>query len=543
MFFIGFGTLLLLYGCNLHQTQTLVVSSYYTKRPLFIKSQSLSQLRGTFAKSVGFTRYSIKTPEESPHSYYKSDHYNRLRSYFTAQEQEIDDAEYNIHKNEHVYQIENTGLFAPLSLDFESLAAVPELFHENFLLRGEDHWETLIRIRELCSLKNTVGQTRQLISDKRSDLANVFRDSSESDKTCLRDSNISLRNELRELNSQYASIVNELELLRQKLPNILSSQVPENENVVKKDLSRNFTSTNSTKLTHYEIIERLNHDYIQKAVGISGKGFAACGGNLSRLARALINLFLDTHTQLFNYTEITVPFIASESTFKSTTHLPFFEEDLFKLDSRHQFDGETGYLIPTSEVPLLALHQNLRIHPKNLPLRFVSYSECFRSEIQDYGLDTRGLIRQHQFGKVELISIGEAADSEHIHELMLSHIEHVLNLLELPHRQVILSAKETGHSSSKTIDFEVYFPSLDKFIEVSSCSNTGDYQTSRLNLFGASKEKLHAINGSGLPIGRTLSALLETHCSIRDNGLLQINIPKALQPYLNNETVILEDIP
>ncbi|BAM38681.1 seryl-tRNA synthetase [Theileria orientalis strain Shintoku] len=433
----------------------------------------------------------------------------------------------------------------------------PELFQENFLKRGEDHWKVLIEIRSKYKIKRLIfDQIRHLEFEKVQASKRYY--STKDDR--LREENIDLRNEIRDLNRKLDIIGEELDNLKNRLPNLLSPEVGLNSVLIKETLSD--LDTKAT-IPHYEILERLSRGYIERGVSISGKGFSAYSGEVSRLSRALVNFMLDTLTRVFNYKEITVPLAVSESTLKSTGHLPRFEDHLFKIDSRNLFNGEVGYLIPTSEVPLIALHRNCKF--KHLPVWVTSYSECFRAEIQDYGLETRGLIRQHQFGKVELVCFADGSDlregvdcdlshdtdsspeasnnsagSDYVHTLMLSHIEFLLNLLQLPHRQVLLSSEDTSSTAFKTVDFEVYMPSLGHFIEVSSCSNTRDYQTNNLNIRTRSGKNIHAINGSGLAVGRTLSALLENNCVIRDNGLIQINVPEALRPYLNNDSVIYE---
>ncbi|UKK00117.2 seryl-tRNA synthetase [Theileria orientalis] len=430
----------------------------------------------------------------------------------------------------------------------------PELFQENFLRRGEDHWNVLIEIRSKYKSKRFISdQIKNLEIEKVEASKRYYSTKNEQ----LREENIDLRNEIRDLNHKLDIIGEELDNLKNRLPNLLSPEVGSDSVIIKETLGD--LSTKAT-IPHYEILERLSRGYIERGVSISGKGFSAYSGEVSRLSRALVNFMLDTLTRILNYKEITVPLAVSESTLKSTGHLPRFEDHLFRIDSRNLFNGEVGYLIPTSEVPLIALHKNCKF--KYLPVWVTSYSECFRSEIQDYGLETRGLIRQHQFGKVELVCFADGSDlseavdydfsnntdsssepsnnttgSDYVHKLMLSHIEFLLNLLQLPHRQVLLSSEDTSSTSFKTVDFEVYMPSLGHFIEVSSCSNTRDYQTNNLNIRTRSGKNIHSINGSGLAIGRTLSALLENNCVIRDNGLIQINIPEALRPYLNNDSL------
>ncbi|ORM40617.1 Serine--tRNA ligase [Babesia sp. Xinjiang] len=440
-----------------------------------------------------------------------------------------------------VLRAEADGNLIPNSFDLTAVASVPELFHANFCLRKEDHSETLLKIHTLYFEKVSKKEELDALLARRSELSKDFHKSADPAQASLRECSLALRNEVKCLQSRVKTLDEQLSSLLCTLPNIVSEGVPETEVIVEKTSNGSAApDTPGTIVPHYEIIERFSDVFTSKSTRISGTGFSAFSGNISRLERALSNFMLDTHHKLFGYKEVSVPFIVNEHSLESTGHLPRFEDDLFKLDERHQCNGERGYLIPTGEIPLLALLGNSRIHPDRLPLWLMAYTPCFRSEIQDYGRETRGLIRNHQFGKVELVCVCDSGSSEHFHNLMLSHIEFILKSLGLPYRRVLLPVNQLGATSSKTVDFEVFFPSLDKYIEVSSCSNTLDYQSNRLNLLTSSRSKVHCINGSGLALGRTLSAILENYQLMQKNNRLAIRVPDVLKPYLNGEQELIE---
>ncbi|MBU2721049.1 serine--tRNA ligase, partial [Acidithiobacillus ferridurans] len=250
----------------------------------------------------------------------------------------------------------------------------------------------------------------------------------------------------------------------------------------------------------------------------------------ARLERALTQFMLDLHTTEHGYTEIAPPFLANADSLYGTGQLPKFEEDLFALRD------DPYYLIPTAEVPLTNLLRGEIV--ASLPQRFCAYTPCFRREAGAYGRDTRGMIRQHQFDKVELVQIVRPEDSAQAHETLTAHAEKVLQLLELPYRVVALCAGDLGFSAAKTYDLEVWLPGQNQYREISSCSNFESFQARRLQLrYRAEDGKpqlAHTLNGSGLAVGRTLVALLENHQQA--DG--RIRIPAALRPYLGGMTVI-----
>jgi seryl-tRNA synthetase len=287
---------------------------------------------------------------------------------------------------------------------------------------------------------------------------------------------------------------------------------------------------------HVDIGERLGGLDFEAASRLTGARFAVLRGDLARLHRALINFMLDMHLNRHGYTEINVPYIVNADSLRGTGQLPKFEEDLFKLHTEADY-----YLIPTAEVPLTNLVRDsiLEVSELGEGLRYVAHTPCFRSEAGSYGKDTRGMIRQHQFEKVELVHIVRPADSEQALETLTGHAEAVLRALELPYRKVVLCGGDLGFSSQMTYDLEVWLPAQNTYREISSCSNMGDYQARRMkarwrNPDTGRAELLHTLNGSGLAVGRTLVALLE-------NGQQQdgsVQLPVALQPYLDGQTRI-----
>jgi seryl-tRNA synthetase len=266
----------------------------------------------------------------------------------------------------------------------------------------------------------------------------------------------------------------------------------------------------------------------EAAARITGSRFAVMSGQLARLHRALIQLMLDTHTSEHGYTEAYVPYMVNSDSLRGTGQLPKFEEDLFKLC------GESGYyLIPTAEVPVTNLVRDQIIEAEAMPLKWVAHTPCFRSEAGSYGKDTRGMIRQHQFEKVELVQAVPASQSFQALEALTGHAEAILQKLELPYRVVTLCTGDIGFSSTKTYDLEVWLPGQNRYREISSCSNFIDFQARRLqarwrNPETGKPELVHTLNGSGLAVGRTLVAVMENHQ--QEDG--SISVPQALRPYM-----------
>lgn len=295
---------------------------------------------------------------------------------------------------------------------------------------------------------------------------------------------------------------------------------------------------------HVDLGAPLGLDF-ESAAKISGSRFVVLKGPVARLHRALAQFMIDLHTGQHAYEELYVPLMVNAASMRGTGQLPKFEEDLFKVP--RQMGGEDGageakienfYLIPTAEVPVTNLMRDTITAVEELPLKFVAHTPCFRSEAGSYGRDVRGMIRQHQFEKVELVQIAKPEESMQLLEELTSHAEKVLELLELPYRKVLLCTGDMGFGSSKTYDLEVWIPSQNAYREISSCSNMGDFQARRMQArfkSGQGKPELvHTLNGSGLAVGRTGVALLENFQQADGS----IAIPKALRPYLGGLEVL-----
>ena len=307
------------------------------------------------------------------------------------------------------------------------------------------------------------------------------------------------------------------------------------------------------KPTHFEFIPKDHVDLgtpigldFDSATKISGARFVVLKGNAAKLHRALAQFMLDIHTVQHGYQEIYAPYIVNADSMRGTGQLPKFEADLFKVPRKmggeHPDDGgeriENFYLIPTAEVPVTNLVRNEIINADHLPLKYVAHTPCFRSEAGSYGRDVRGMIRQHQFDKVELVHISKPENSMQALEELTAHAEKILELLELPYRRMLLCTGDMGFGSAKTYDLEVWIPSQNAYREISSCSNMGDFQARRMQArykVGQNKpELLHTLNGSGLAVGRTGVAILENFQQADGS----IKIPKALQPYMGGLEVI-----
>ncbi len=284
---------------------------------------------------------------------------------------------------------------------------------------------------------------------------------------------------------------------------------------------------------HWDIGDDLGILDLGRAAKITGARFPLILGDGALLERALLNFMLDIHTTEHGYTEVLPPFMVNRQSMTNTGQLPKFEADLFKLENWDYF------LIPTAEVPVTNIHQGEILREEQLPIRYTAFTPCFRSEAGSYGKDTRGLIRQHQFNKVELVKFASPESSYDELETLLDNAETILRLLELPYRVVTLCSGDLGFSAAKTYDIEVWMPAQDTYREISSCSNFEDFQARRANIrFKRKGQKgtqlVHTLNGSGLAVGRTLAALLENNQQA-DGSVV---IPEALRPYMGGKDII-----
>jgi seryl-tRNA synthetase len=340
--------------------------------------------------------------------------------------------------------------------------------------------------------------------------------------------------EIKALDARLEEIENELRNLELYFPNVPQESVPvgrdESANRVERTWGEKPRLDFPPK-AHWELGEALGILDFERATKITGARFAILSGDGARLSRSLMNFMLDSHMQR-GYREILTPFMANGDSLRGTGQLPKFEEDLFKLAGEKAY-----YLIPTAEVPVTNLYRDEILDAATLTQSFCSYSPCFRSEAGSYGKDTRGLIRQHQFEKVELVKFTLPEHSREEHEKLTADAEAILQALGLHYRVVTLSTGDMGFTSTKTYDIEVWLPGQDTYREISSCSNFGDFQARRANIRYRTADKktgfVHTLNGSGLPLGRTLVAILENYQQA-DGSVV---IPEPLRRYFGAERI------
>jgi len=337
---------------------------------------------------------------------------------------------------------------------------------------------------------------------------------------------------IKELEQRLAGIESDLQDIVMGIPNLCDDSLPvgrdDSDNVEVKKWGTPPEFSFAPK-HHYELGEQLGVLDFERAAKLSGARFAILKGFASRLERALINFMLDLHTQKHGYTEVLPPFMVNSETMTATGQLPKFATDLFRAE------GWDLWLIPTAEVPVTNIHRNETLIEKELPIKYAAYTPCFRSEAGSYGKDTRGLIRQHQFDKVELVKFTTPETAVDELEALLADAEEVLQLLELPYRVVVLCTGDVGFSAAKTYDIEVWLPAQGKYREISSCSNFGDFQARRGGIRYRPKDSnksalVHTLNGSGLAVGRTLAAIFENYQ--QQDGT--IRVPEVLKPYFEN---------
>ena len=357
------------------------------------------------------------------------------------------------------------------------------------------------------------------------------------DTTDIQDANRLRNQQIKQLKVQLDSVEHQLEQALLMLPNLPQATVPvgktaaDNTEVRKHGEPRTF---DFEPKAHWVLGPEMGIIDFERATRMSGARFAVLSGAGARLERALINFMLDLHTREHGYREIEPPFLVNAAALVGTGNLPKFEADLFKIAGDWDL-----YLIPTAEVPLTNLHRGEILDGRDLPIKYTAYTPCFRSEAGSYGADVRGLIRQHQFDKVELMAFARPEESYNELERLTGNAEEVLKRLELPYRTMLLSTGDMGFASAKTYDLEVWLPSQQTYREISSCSNTEAFQARRANIrfrpeAGGRTEFVHTLNGSGLAVGRTLIAILEN--GQQEDG--SVMIPTALQPYMDGRDKI-----
>ncbi len=341
--------------------------------------------------------------------------------------------------------------------------------------------------------------------------------------------------QIAELDAKVKEVEAALQTIIINIPNMLHESVPvgqdENSNVEVRTWGT-LPVFETAPLAHWEIGEKLNILDFERGGKVTGARFTFYRGLGARLERSLINFMLDMHTREHGYTEFFPPFIANKDSMMGTGQLPKFAEDMFKLE------GLDYYLIPTAEVPITNFHRGEILDVKDLPLYYTAYSACFRAEAGSAGRDTRGLIRQHQFNKVEMVKFSLPEESYNELEKLTQNAERILELLKLPYRRMALCSGDVGFSSAKTYDLEVWLPSFNTYREISSCSNFEDFQARRADIkfrreAKAKPEFIHTLNGSGLAIGRTVAAILENYQQ-PDGSVI---VPEVLRSYMGVDVI------
>lgn len=343
---------------------------------------------------------------------------------------------------------------------------------------------------------------------------------------------------LKNAETAFANVQNELNALLLSIPNVPHSSVPKGQSDADNLEVRRWGTVREFDFPiqdHVDVGTRLGLLDFETAAKLSGARFTLLKGGLARLHRALAQFMLDVHTRAHGYTEVYVPYLVNPASMQGTGQLPKFEADLFSVQKTAD---EKLYLIPTAEVPVTNMVRDTLLKAEELPLKWVAHTPCFRSEAGSYGRDTRGMIRQHQFEKVELVQIVDPADSYSALEQLLGHAENILQQLGLPYRVVTLCGGDLGFSAAKTYDIEVWLPAQNTYREISSCSNFEGFQARRMQArvknVNGKNEYVHTLNGSGLAVGRTLVAILENY----QNADGSVSVPAVLQPYLGGITHI-----
>jgi seryl-tRNA synthetase len=416
-------------------------------------------------------------------------------------------------------------------LDIQLVRNHPELVADGLAKRGQTAaLDTLRALDEKRrSLVTEVEQLKRHRNESSKKIGEVMKGGG--DATALRNEMKSVGEKVDAIESDIAGVETELDELLKRLPNLPHESVPpgtsEADNVVVRTWGTPRTFDFDPQ-AHWDLGGRLGILDFERAARMTGARFALLTGDGARLERALINFMLDLHTREHGYTEVLPPFMVNAGALFGTGQLPKFEDDLFKVEPGGY------YLVPTAEVPVTNIHAEEILETDRLPIAYCAYTPCFRSEAGSYGKDVRGLIRQHQFDKVELVRFARPEDSYAQLELLTQHAEEVLKRLELPYRVVALCGADLGNASAKTYDIEVWLPSQSVYREISSCSNFEAYQARRANIKFRPSEKAkaayaHTLNGSGLAVGRTMVAILENGQE-RDGTVV---LPKAPHAYMD----------
>jgi len=386
--------------------------------------------------------------------------------------------------------------------------------------------------------KSLQVETEELRNERNTSSKNIGKAKAQGeDITPLLEAVKDLGDKLENNEAELQTVLGEIRSIELGLPNLMSDDVPDGKSEEDNAEVRHWgepTELGFEAKDHIELGENLGMLDFETASKISGSRFAVMRGQLARMQRALIQFMLDTHTQDHGYVETYVPYLVQYDALVGTGQLPKFEEDLFKTTTETPF-----YMIPTAEVPVTNFARDMIFEADQLPMRYVAHTPCFRSEAGSYGQDTRGMIRQHQFEKVELVQFVAPGDSERALEELTGHAEVILQRLELPYRVVVLCAGDVGFGSAKTYDIEAWLPGQQKYREISSCSSYNDYQARRMqarrrNPDTGKPELIHTLNGSGVAAGRALIAVMENYQQADGS----IRVPDALQHYMGGATTI-----
>jgi seryl-tRNA synthetase len=431
-----------------------------------------------------------------------------------------------------------------------------ELVEAKLRARGADPATLLGDFRSLDQSRRQAITTAEQLKARRNELSQqvgVLKKAGQ-DATGVMEETRALKDKLDELDKTAASLDEQLRLALASVPNLTRDDVPtgasEKDNITVKTWGEQ-KSYDFAPQPHWEIGEGLGILDLERAAKLSGARFAVYMGAGARLERALISFMLDLHTQKHGYVEVLPPFMVNSKSLFGTGQLPKFAEDLFRCSdadvdaaTRGEFKDNDHWLIPTAEVPVTNLYRDEILDESRLPISFTAYTPCFRAEAGAAGKDTRGIIRQHQFQKVELVKFVRPEESDAQHERLTRDAEEILEALELPYRRVLLCTGDTGFSSAKTYDLEVWLPGQQVYREISSCSNFDSFQARRANIryrpsagqqsgAKAKLEFVHTLNGSGLAVGRTWLAILENYQQADGS----VRIPEALRAYMGTDRI------
>ncbi len=422
-------------------------------------------------------------------------------------------------------------------LDIKMLRANYEEIKERLQHRGED-LSDLGKFGDLDSKRRTlIGKTEELKSRRNEvsqEIAALKREKKDADALIAEMRTVG--DQIKELDEELRGVEEALDALMMSIPNIPHESVPigdsEDDNIVIRKWG-NIKDFSFEPKPHWDVADGLDIIDFEKAGKVTGSRFVFYKGLGARLERALISFMLDLHVDEHGYTEVLPPYIVNRASMTGTGQLPKFEEDAFRIES------EDYFLIPTAEVPVTNMYRDDILSGEDLPISYAAYSACFRSEAGSAGRDTRGLIRQHQFNKVELVKFVKPEDSYDELEKLTGHAERVLQLLGLPYQVLSMCSADLGFTAAKKYDIEVWLPSYGVYREISSCSNFESFQARRANIRfrrdpKGKPEHVHTLNGSGLAIGRTVAAILENYQ--REDGTVEI--PEVLRPYMGGKDTI-----